>query len=84
MKPVVLLANEILLRAEDNSYIDEWNRLTDQHEQLRTRKEELMAEDDNLENSSKALKGKFDANKEKRVELSAKSRELEKMAASIR
>ena len=70
MNPVVLLANEIL-RAEDNSYIDEWNHLTDQHEQLRTRKEELMAEDDNLEKSSKALKGKFDANKEKRVELNS-------------
>jgi hypothetical protein len=71
-------------REEDNAHIEKWNRLTASYEQLRVQKEKLIGDDDSLEKSSKLLKAKFDANLGRKVELSAKSRELEKMAATIR
>ncbi len=71
-------------REEDNAHIEKWNRLTAGYDQLRVQKEKLIVEDDGLEKSSKLLKAKFDANLGRKVELSARSRELEKMAATIR
>jgi len=64
--------------------VEEWNQLTAGYDQLRTRKEKLIVEDDGLEKSSKLLKSKFDANLARKVALSAQSRELEQMAATIR
>jgi hypothetical protein len=71
-------------REEDNAHIEKWNRLTASYDQLRVQKEKLIGEDDSLEKSSKLLKAKFDANLGRKVELSAQSRELEKMASTIR
>jgi hypothetical protein len=74
----------LFCREEDNAHIEKWNRLTAGYDQLRVQKEKLIVEDDSLEKSSKVLKAKFDANLGRKVELSARSRELEKMAATIR